>query len=122
MPKKSKKKGRTRSVNLSEPSSGRTFAVLFEDCMVHADRNGRVLAKDGTPMTSHLEMEHTDKDLHIRFKAYRAAQGNGSCQVTVKLGTRTVLQGHGGFTAGPNDVRQKTLVPGDWEKRIPHYD
>lgn len=92
---------------------------LVRRCMVFADRNGKVVSKSGSPMHSSLRMKYEEKDLIIEFDANRYAQGNGGCWLKVRHKGVFVLKANGNFMTEAFNIRAKSYISGDWEKKIP---
>ncbi len=92
---------------------------LVNRCLVFTDRKGKVLAKEGTPVTSLLEMKYQGDNLLIKFFASNAAMGNGVCRISVKYKGELVLAAKGRYSIAAYDIEARIYIPGEWEKKIP---
>jgi len=92
---------------------------LVNRCLIFTDRNGKVLNKVSTPVTSWLGMKYEGKDLYIQFSVAASAMGNGGSRVIVKHKGKLVLQATGSFTVAAFNLTAKVYIPGAWEKKIP---
>lgn len=99
---------------------GKNIDELVRKCLFFTDRNGRVLSKDSTPISSSLSMEYKNEKekMYILFKIFQHAYGNGSLSIIVKQNNETMLEATGGFIGGGTNIEAKKYLKGDWEKKI----
>jgi hypothetical protein len=88
----------------------------LENVLVFVDRNGVVVDKHSTPMSSSLKMKYENGDLHVSMNAYAHGMGNGSCGATVKYKGKIVYKAAGSFTSSPYNTKVDKYVTGEWEK------
>ena len=116
-----KKKKITSKENNSKNETkleGPALDELVNQCLVVTDRNGEIIGKDSTPVTSYLAMEYQSDYGKIIFEANSSAMGNGSYNLKVKDGRKTLLNVYGSFTARPFNNHASRYVSGDWEKKV----
>lgn len=100
------------------------LVALFNRCMAFTDRNGKVLSRESTRLSSKLMMQYKDQNITIKFGTANSAGSKASCWVKVWHKSEFVLSAKGNFMRGPimvdaYDILAMTYVPGDWEKKIP---
>lgn len=100
-------------------ANGHDLDELVNRCMIFADRNGKVLGRDGNPFYAWLSMEYKSKKMSIEFWVQSSPFSNGSSHVKVSQDGKTVLEASGSFTVSAYNTKAETYVPGDWEKNIP---
>jgi hypothetical protein len=82
------------------------------------DQNGKVVAKDSSPVHSALTMRYDSDVLKIKMHATMYAMGNGSCGAQIKYLGKTVFSAAGSYTVRPFEVEVVTYEPGPWERLI----
>src|SRR3989344_8243445 len=102
----------------TETITGKALDDLVDQCLIVTDRNGVILRRDSSPVSSHLSMEYQSDYGKITFDVQSSAQGNGSYQVEVKEGTKTIFSAVGNYTASPYNSQAVKYVSGDWEKQL----
>src|SRR3989344_9672593 len=102
----------------TETITGEAFDNLVDQCLIVTDRNGVVLRKNSSPVSSFLSMEYQSDYGMIRFDVQSSAQGNGSYSVEVKDGRTTIFKAQGNYTASPYNSQAVKYVSGDWEEKL----
>jgi hypothetical protein len=89
---------------------------FLENVLVFVDRNGTILDKHSTPMSTSLHMQYKQGDLDIDMHAFAHGMGNGSCSATITYQGEVVYQAGGSFTSSPYNVEVKKYSSGAWEQ------
>ena len=97
---------------------GKALDDLVDQCFVVADRKGRIVEKNSSPVLSYLSMKYQSDYGEISFKVTRSAMGNGSYRIEVKDCGKVLLKAYGNYTSGPYNNMAEKYVPGDWQKKL----